>query len=294
MKKIEITVKKWIMQESKKASKDMKKLDAYESSLSVIGFYAQLRGLDLKSNKPKKSSLKPDRGDFNKEQAKVYNIILGLGRHLGFDPGLFRPIEDDMFDMTEEKKGIFRELERKIITYIRHHFRNNPDRASIKLLDQVLIDKRSHTFWEKVISEDEGRVAIQVLENLVKYKDPIEKIDIENEFNKFGDDYLWIMEKWFNDPRFERNRELFNARKDQIKAVPLNDFIEKNYPQAYSKFFNDMLKTRRVSVRKIIETLHPSVDVSQLLNLGINDDHIGPYVPVFTEILRLFNYPVYI
>lgn len=88
------------------------------------------------------------------------------------------------------------------------------------------------------------------------------------------------MEKWFSDPDFENNRKLFNKRKDEIKALLLDEFINNNYPQAYSKFFNDMLKTRRVSVSKIIETLHPSVDVSQLLNLGMNDDHMFRFLAI--------------
>ncbi|MFX1457644.1 MAG: hypothetical protein ACFFDB_19940 [Promethearchaeota archaeon] len=39
--------------------------------------------------------------------------------------------------------------------------------------------------------------------------------------------------------------------------------------------------------------LHPSIDVSDLINLGTDDDHIGPYTYVFTEILRKMGYPVY-
>lgn len=206
-----------------------------------------------------------------------------------------------MFDMTEDKKNIFRKLGEKIHTYLRHHFRDNPSyraltpyyRASILLEDQVLIDSRGHYFWEKVISEDEALVAIQVLENLIKYEDPITETDIENEFRKFGDDYLWIIENWFSEPKFKDNLKLFNQRKDDVKSMSLDGFIFVHYRNAFSRFFNDMLKTGRVSVRKIIEILHPYVDVSELVNLGINDDHIGPYVPVFTEILRRLGNPVH-
>jgi len=58
-------------------------------------------------------------------------------------------------------------------------------------------------------------------------------------------------------------------------------------------FYNTALKRRRVSVREIVELLHPGIDVSDLLNLGMNDDHIGPYTRVLTEILRKMGYPIH-
>ncbi len=114
-----------------------------------------------------------------------------------------------------------------------------------------------------------------------------------NEFQKFGDKYLWLAENWIGDRDFSDNLDVFNERKNDIKAMRLNEFIKIHYRKVYSRFYNTMLKKKRVSLRKISESLHPNVDVTELINLGKNDDHIGPYTRVFTEILRLFNYPVY-
>jgi hypothetical protein len=285
------TIEDWIIQESKSSNKDLRKLEIYQSTLNVIGFYAQIRRLDLRGTIKGRQPSK--RGDFNKEQAMVYNVILGLGRHLGFDPIFFTPIEDRLFDMNQKVQDMLKALGEKIYIFQRHHFRDNPDRSSILLMDQVLINKKDHEFWEKIVTEEEALVATQVIESLVKYKDPITENDIRSEFNKFGEKYLWIMEKWFIDPNFEYNRELFNIRKDYIKTKSLNQFIKDEYPMAYSRFYNTLLKRRRVSVREIIEMLHPNVDVTELINLGTNDDHIGPYTRIFTEIMRLFNYPTH-
>lgn len=101
------------------------------------------------------------------------------------------------------------------------------------------------------------------------------------------------METWFSDRDFQDNLIKFNDRKNDIKTMKLDQFINIYYPKAYARFFNTMLKERRVSLRNIIEYLHPNVDISDLLNLGATNDYIGPYVRVFTEVLRLYNYPTY-
>ena len=284
------TIDSWIIQESNNPNKDSRKMRSYLTARSIIMLYAQFRGLDIRGSV--KGRIKSDRGDFNKEQAQVYNVILGLGRHLGIDPISFNLIEDQMFDMTKDVKDRFKQLGWKLYIYIRHHFRNNPDRASIKLLDQILIDSRTHFYWEN-IAEGDALVATQVLESLIKYSSNIGASDIRNEFKKHGDEYLWIAENWINNRDFIDNRDKFNERKSDIKTMPLNEFIKIHYPKAYTKFYNTALKRRRVSVCEIIELLHPSIDVTDLVNLGKNDDHIGPYTHVFTEILRKMGYPVY-
>ncbi len=285
------TIQDWIIQESNKPHKDERKILSYRIALKTIGFYAQLRRIDFRGSIKGRSP--SDRGDFNKEQAKIYNVILGLGRHLGFDPAFFRPIQDQMFDMNEGVKQMFKELGRKLYIFIRHHFKNNPNRASISISDQVLIDTRSHSFWENIMGEDDALVATQVLENLIKYDHPVTEIDIKNEFKKFGNQYLWIMANWISQPKFAQNLQQFNDRKDDIKSLRIDNFIKDHYSKAYNKFIKTLLKTRRVSVLGIIQAMHPDVDVSELVNLGTNDDHIGPYSRVFTEILRMYKYPIY-
>jgi len=282
----------WIIQEGNSPSRDSRKITSYQIALRQISTYAQLRGLDL-SGGIKKRSKTSNRGKFNTEQAKVYNVILGLGRHLGFDPGFFSPIEDQMFDMNQDVKDQFKDLGLKLYIFIRHHFRNNPDRASIKILDQFLIDTRTHSYWEKLINEDDALVCSQVLETLIKYNNDVIEADIRREFGKFGSQYTWLAENWINNRDFQENLDKFNYRKNDIKTLPLDKFIKEHYPKAYAKFYNTILKETRVRVTEIIKSLHPNVDVSDLVNLGKNDDHIGPFTWVFTEIMRTFNYPVY-
>jgi len=94
-------------------------------------------------------------------------------------------------------------------------------------------------------------------------------------------------------PDFNDNLDKFNERKDDIKSMPIDKFIKAYYPNAYDRFYVKMLKTRRVSIRDIIQALHPNIDISELVNLGTNIDYIGPYSRVFTEILKLYNYPVH-
>lgn len=198
-----------------------------------------------------------------------------------------------MFDMNAGVKELFKSLGKKLWIFIRHHFRNNPNRASIAITDQVVIDSRSHTFWEKSMSEDDALVATQVLESLIRYGRPVKEADIRNEFAKAGNQYSWIMFNWLNQPKFSEALQLFNERKDDIKSIPIDEFIEQNFPKTYKKFVETMLKTSHVSILEIIQAMHPTIDVTELVNLGTNDDHIGPYSTVFAEILKMYRYPVF-
>ncbi len=277
------TIKDWMNQESGQKT-SLRKAIAYGHALSKLSMYARLRRLNLRGDTYSKQ-----RGIFNSRQAKVYNIILGLGRQLGFDPGFFTPIDDQEFDMNKGARQLFKSLGKKIYMVIRHHFRNNPDRSSIALADQVIIDTRTHTNWESNFNEDEALVAIQVFETLTKYNRPVKESDIQNEFAKHGDKYSWIMFNWLNSYDFEENLRLFNKRKEQITTMPIDKFLKNNFPKAYEKFFNTMLKTHRAMVLEIIQAMHPNVDVSEIVNLGTNSDHIGPFSTVFDEILRMYR-----
>ena len=198
-----------------------------------------------------------------------------------------------MFDMNKGVKELFKSLGKKLWIFIRHHFRNNPNRASIAITDQVIIDSRSHTFWEKMMSEDDALVATQVLERLIKYNRPVKEADIRNEFAKFGNQYSWIMLNWLSEPNFNKNLQLFNKRKEQVKTIPIDEFIEQNFPLTYKRFVKTMLKTSHASILEIIQAMHPNIDLTELVNLGSNADHIGPYSLVFSEILRMYKYSAY-
>lgn len=178
------TIQNWLIQEDQDPRKDPRKILSYRIALFKIGTYAQIRKLDLRGSI--KGRTPNPRGDFNKDQAKIYDVILGLGRHLGMDPGFFRPIEHQEFDMNKGVKQRLKDLGKKLYVYIRHHFKNNPNRASIAIPDQVIIDTQSHSFWENLMSEDDARVSTQVLENLIKYSRPVTETDIRAEFGKFG------------------------------------------------------------------------------------------------------------
>ena len=191
LEQFQLIIEEWAIQESRKPNKDQRKLNSYLYTQNKIGFVARLRGQDLRGV----IALNDERGKFNTPEARIYDVILGLGRHLGFDPGMFRPIQDESFDMTSETKEKLKELGLKIYIYARHHFRDNPDRSSLDLLEVVLVDSYSHTYWDTVMTEKRSLVACRVLENLIKYDRPVMESDIRNEFGKFPDEYRLVMEK---------------------------------------------------------------------------------------------------
>lgn len=159
------------------------------------------------------------------------------------------------------------------------------------MLIQVLITTQTHLYWESMMSEADSNVAILVLENLIKYTTTLTQNDIRNEFAKFPDKYLVIMENWFSSRKFTENLKKFNDRKDYIKILPLNEFIEEYSPKLYLKWYNTELKNHRLSVRKLIEELHPNLDVTGLVNLGPDDDIISQFTWVFSYILREYGFP---
>ncbi|KKN55254.1 hypothetical protein LCGC14_0584220, partial [marine sediment metagenome] len=285
-------LKAWIKEEGDKTNTDRVKQASYYLALDKIAELAELKNQNLRGLLGQ-SLRGVARGRFGSPAARTYNVILGLGRHIGFDPGTFLPIEDQMFNMDKEEAAKFKELGLKLYYYARHHFEDNPIRSSPELLIQVLTDGRSHKFWDSMMSEADALVAIQVLENLIKYTRPITENDIRNEFGKFGDEYQFIMENWFRQTEFEDNLDKFNDRKDDIKSMTLDSFIYTHYRKAYSKFYNTLLKESRISLRKLIEELHPGVDVSGLISLGQDDNLIGPFTYVFTYILRDLGYLVH-
>ncbi len=287
------TIQDWMGQEiNEKSTFDKRKMVSYQIALNEISYYARFRRRTLEGKI--KTRTPSNRGDFDKDQAKIYNVILGLGRHIGFDPGFFRPVEDQMFDMNKGVKQMFKDLGKKLWIYVRHHFRNNPNRASIAITDQIVVDSRSHAFWEATMNEDAASASVQVLEALIKYDRRIKESDIRNEFAKFGGKYDWIMANWISQPNFADNLDKFNDRKDDIKSMSIMDFINIHYPLTYDKFIMKLLKTQRVNVRDIIQAMHPNVDISQLVNIGTNDGYIGPYSTVFEEILKMYSYPVHL
>ncbi len=281
-------LKGWIKEEGDKINTDHRKQDYYFDALDKIGMVARLTGRNIRGVVAIKGG-----GKFNTPAARVYNVILGLGRHLGFDPGTFLPIEDQMFDMNADARAKFKELGLKIYYYARHHFEDNPDRTSLELRIQILTDGRNHLYWDSMMSEADGLVAIQVIENLIKYNRLITKNDIRKEFGRLPDEYSVIMENWFRQRDFKDNLALFNKRKDDIKSMTLDSFIKEHYKSVYSKFYNTILKNERVNVRKLIEALHPGVDVSGLVSLGPDDNLIGPFTRVFAYILRDLGYLVH-
>jgi len=82
-----------------------------------------------------------------------------------------------------------------------------------------------------------------------------------------------------------------NKRREDLQTLPLDEFIKEHFPIAYSRFYNTLLKQSRVSVRELIESLHPNVDVTGLINLGPDDDIIGRFTWVFSYILRYYGFP---
>lgn len=225
-------------------------------------------------------------------QSRIYNIILGLSRHLGFDPVFFQPIDDTSFVMDKDLRAIYKSLGLKQIRFIRHHFRNNPDVNSILLEDQVLIDLSTHSFWGNAISEGATLEVVNVLEALSRYTVDIGSTDIEREFARHvSTENQWIMQFWL-DGDLTAKLDKFNERKDHMQTMTLDEWFDRNYPLTYGKWYNTLLKQKRVLVIDIIQDLHPKIDVTSLINLGENDDHIGPFTWVFAKILSSMHYNV--
>lgn len=290
VKNIILKIKQWAQEEAKKPNKNSEKLEAYEFALRKLGGYVSIRHL-----KPFKARvlLSADRKTFFQDSPKAYHVILGLARHLGFDPGYFQPIDDKSFHLTVDEASRLKILGKKVIRFIRHHFRDDPAKASSLLLeDQILIDARSHSLLE-ITSEADILAMTTVLENLIKFNRKIDQSDIRNEFRKLGSDYLWIGENWINQRSFDANLNEFNIRKEKIKSMPIDKFIEEFYPKAYNRFYVNILQKHRGQVGSLIQRFHKNIDISGLLTLGKNDPHIREFTQIFSEILKDYNYPIY-
>ncbi|KKK49477.1 hypothetical protein LCGC14_3134670 [marine sediment metagenome] len=75
--------------------------------------------------------------------------------------------------------------------------------------------------------------------------------------------------------------------------MPILEFIEDHYPIAYKKFITVLLKNKQGLVRDIIQAMHPTIDISALVNIGPGADYVGPFSTVFTEIMKMYNHPVH-
>ncbi len=290
VKSMILTIRQWLQEEAKKPNSNSEKLKAYTFAAEKLGGFVAIRHL-----KPFKArvSLSGDRKTFFYESSKAYHVILGISRHIGFDPGYFQPIDDKSFHLTQDEASRLKLLGKKVIRFIRHHFRDDPAKASSLLLeDQILIDARSHSLLE-ITSEADILAMTTVLENLIKFNGKIDQGDIRNEFRKIGSDYLWIGENWINQRSFDSNLKEFNIRKEDIKSMTIDKFIEKYYPSAYNRFYVNILQKHRGQVGSLIQRFHKNIDISDLLALGRNDPNIKEFTQIFSEILKDYNYPIY-
>ena len=160
------------------------------------------------------------------------------------------------------------------------------------LEDQVLIDARSHSYFENVLSEDEVLVYTSVLENLIKINRKIDETDIMNEFKKFGNNYLWLADNWFSEPNFKDNLALFNDRKEDIKKMSMDEWILTHYKTAYSRFYENILKDKRLQICSLISKHYPNLDISDIINMQNENDYIKEFTKVFIEIMNQYGYPI--
>ena len=230
------------------------KLEIYSLVISNVINYMKVRGMSLRSSKPSKFF----EYYWNEEYTKAYHVIMGLGKHLGFDPLLFTEIKDISF-----KEGISR-----ILKFARHHFRNEPElRLSLFIFDQVLTDNRGHGTWG-TLSETEALIVQRNYEHLISLSEDISRAVIEREFNnrQFLSDPLnqWfydnvVVGRWYANPVFESDiLPKFNDRKDYMKSHTVLEFMQHNdqFQIAYERFYTNVIKDYGFELYGLLEMLH--------------------------------------
>ena len=203
------------------------------------------RGMSLRSARPSKFF----KHYWAKEYTTAYHVIMGLGKHLGFDPLFFSEIAD-------------------IGEFIRHHFRDDPElRLSLFIFDQVLTDRSNHGAWG-TLSEAEALIVQRNYEFLINLDEPITKAVIEREFNnpQFLRDSLnrWFYDnivegRWYAQPDFESYLlPKFNERKDYMKSHTVLEFMQHNdqYIMAYERFYTNVIKEYGFELYELLDMLH--------------------------------------
>jgi len=230
----------------------------------------------------------------------AYHVIEGFGKDLGMDPLFLTPKSDQIFHMTNSLRETLKRLGRKAFNFVRHHFRDDTvGRDSFFSKDILITDNENHPVWES-LSEAETLVVLNGYKQLVRMKgsgsrmkgtsgiNEITTIDIESVFK--GNE--WVYTRWYSNPKFTSNLNKFNERRLDIRSLRLNNFIQKYYPIAYARFYENILKNKRPQLQSFLSELHPALDLSYLKAAASNDAYIKAITRALSELLRQEHYPI--
>ncbi|MBD3211009.1 MAG: hypothetical protein GF311_00235 [Candidatus Lokiarchaeota archaeon] len=153
-----------------------------------------------------------------------------MTRDLGFDPLTFQPIDDIVFDKSEN------------IKFARHHL-DGKRFWSLFTGDLVLVDSSTHTIWGTSSLSDQ-KILMEGFHELIEMKGSgiegrITERDIRSVFGNSKIKGKLITERWINDNgvKFASFLEEFNIRREMIKEGRIKDFIESEYSRAYTRFY---------------------------------------------------------
>lgn len=157
---------------------------------------------------------------------------------------------------------------------MRHHFRDSlAGRISFLPSDIVITDDANHFDWE-ALSETESLVVINGFERLIAMKGSgdsmkcgINKITVEDIFNVFKGNE-WVAARWVSQLSFSENLKEFNNRRNDIRLMGLEAFIQEYNPIAYERF-SSILKKGRTKFDAFLLELHVDLDANDLVSKDI-------------------------
>jgi len=292
------TVKQWEAEQSR-ADPHSSKLKYYFSLQSFIYVYAKWAN-KMELTKPYGGNRLFNDRRFNYDYIVAYHVITGFGKHLGMDPLFFSSIKDTAFDMTNDRKTTLKRLGEKIITFIRHHFRDDPvGRDSFFASDLVTTDNSKHVAWE-TLTEAESLIVLNGFEELIRIKgsgprmsgstgiNSITRADIERVFQ--GNE--WVYGRWYSDRYFSSNLEEFNEKREASRELKLGEFIRQYNPIAYARFYENIIKGKRLQLQQFLSELHPSLDISQVIKAAAGSPYLTQITRAFSELMRQYNHPI--
>ncbi|MFX1353051.1 MAG: hypothetical protein ACFFGP_03745, partial [Promethearchaeota archaeon] len=228
---------------------------------------------------------------FNEEFTKAYNVIMGLGRFLGFDPMFFTPLDDAIFEYGVMTSGTPK--------YVRHE----PFGLTGTCIDaflQVLTDNSKHNQW-RTINSAQAKEIINAFEALIKIKGNIDKNTIDKLFRSKKWLYNNVVKSiWYNNPKFNIFLQEFNKRKQEIRSISLIEFLSQDgknntpmrYPKAVERFHYNALKSFPNQIYGLIDRYHlhgSSASINEFL-LKINA-LISSFDTLYTDILKGHGIP---
>lgn len=311
VRKMYRTLNIWIKDEAK-INPHSQKLDFYFSCQKEIFRYAADNDLHiLNPLRHRLSSAKRRISSglrFEEEYAIAYHVIVGLGKHLGFDPYDFTLLDDQSFNAPKRIIDQIKQYGRRISLFVRHHFRNSVGRDSFFHGDIIITNKIAHGAWE-TLSEAESLIILRGYEKLIAIRGSGKKIggisglneitvqDIESVFK--GEE--WVYARWYANRDFKDNLESFNMRRKQIRVWGLEEFIKKNNPVAYNRFYENVLLKQRDSFQDLLSQIHPIpkghkfaqlLDINRITNAKGNKLYLTEITRYLTNLLHIYGSPI--